>query len=366
MPPKDTLWDLDPHTQAKHIILEKYLSAWIPILSSNSERLVIFDGFAGPGEYKNGELGSPIIAIDTLLKHSARLANQVEFIFVEDDARRREHLEKLIQKRYQVPIRYRIFAGTFIDTLPNVLQYVDSNRTFAHTPTFALLDPFGFSHTPMDTITQLMQRPKFEVLITFMYEWINRFIDVDYTDKAEQYDGLFGSPNWRELVDSSANPAEREQLIHDFYRNQLRTAANIRYIRSFGMQSERGGTVYYLFFGTNHLLGLRKMKEAMLHVAPNGTYQFSDRTDPNQLVFFNQLDYRVLQQQLKQQFAGQTVSLKAIEQYVLEETPFINYKKEALRPLELASPPGITVISSKTNRSRGTFADVNEIKIHFP
>lgn len=30
--PKETIWEIEPHTQAKHEILRRYLSAWFPIL----------------------------------------------------------------------------------------------------------------------------------------------------------------------------------------------------------------------------------------------------------------------------------------------------------------------------------------------
>ena len=61
--PIETLWEIDPHTRAKHEILQRYLEAWFPILSSYHHRIVYIDGFAGPGRYKGGELGSPIIAL---------------------------------------------------------------------------------------------------------------------------------------------------------------------------------------------------------------------------------------------------------------------------------------------------------------
>jgi hypothetical protein len=34
MPVRTTHWELQPHTKAKHEILERYLEAWLPILSS--------------------------------------------------------------------------------------------------------------------------------------------------------------------------------------------------------------------------------------------------------------------------------------------------------------------------------------------
>jgi hypothetical protein len=49
MAEQETVWKIDPHTQAKHRILQRYLQAWLPIMSKYNGRLVIVDGFAGPG-----------------------------------------------------------------------------------------------------------------------------------------------------------------------------------------------------------------------------------------------------------------------------------------------------------------------------
>ncbi|MGL5826279.1 MAG: three-Cys-motif partner protein TcmP, partial [Nocardioides sp.] len=75
-------WDYPPHTQAKHAILANYLGAWYPILSSTRGRILYLDGFAGRGRYQGGEPGSPIIALDRLLGHSAwdRMKHR-EFVF---------------------------------------------------------------------------------------------------------------------------------------------------------------------------------------------------------------------------------------------------------------------------------------------
>ena len=49
---KDTVWELEPHTRAKHEILKRYLQAWVPILSLGRFPKVLYvDGFAGPGIY---------------------------------------------------------------------------------------------------------------------------------------------------------------------------------------------------------------------------------------------------------------------------------------------------------------------------
>lgn len=44
------LWDMEPHTHGKHIVLRAYLNAWLPILGMTQGRILFIDAFAGPGQ----------------------------------------------------------------------------------------------------------------------------------------------------------------------------------------------------------------------------------------------------------------------------------------------------------------------------
>ena len=80
--PRKTVWELEPHTRAKHEILRRYLQAWMVILSQGRfPEILYIDGFAGPGEYAGGETGSPITPLfeeegnlrgSALIAHSTR------------------------------------------------------------------------------------------------------------------------------------------------------------------------------------------------------------------------------------------------------------------------------------------------------
>ncbi|MFN3485033.1 MAG: three-Cys-motif partner protein TcmP [Planctomycetota bacterium] len=92
--PTETLWEIDPHTAAKHEILQRYLEAWFPILGSQHQHVVYIDGFAGPGRYKGGELGSPIIALNVAANHRKTLGGELVFWFIDERADRIEHLKR--------------------------------------------------------------------------------------------------------------------------------------------------------------------------------------------------------------------------------------------------------------------------------
>jgi three-Cys-motif partner protein len=336
-------------------------------------KIIFLDGFAGPGEYKNGELGSPIIAIDTFLNHSYEQIRdkEVMFIFIEQDEKRCEHLNQLLLRRkndHRFPEKasYQVLQGNFNETMDQVLTELEK-RQLSLAPTFAFIDPFGYSHTPMKTIKRLMSHKGCEVLINFMYEEINRFLTADYTNKAEQYDALFGSSDWKKIAQDTSNvkktketAKERMISLHDLYQEQLKTIAGARYVRSFRMKNKHNATDYFLFFATNSLRGMDKMKCSMCKVDPSGSYEFSDFTNPHQLMLFKpEPDYTLLQKMLRENFKNKIVDIKTIESYIIADTPFCTsgYRTYALKPMEKAKPAQIEVISSGPNRKFGQYPD---------
>ncbi len=47
--PSDTTWKIEPHTQAKHEILRRYLGGWFPILDLEMAELYILMVFVALG-----------------------------------------------------------------------------------------------------------------------------------------------------------------------------------------------------------------------------------------------------------------------------------------------------------------------------
>jgi three-Cys-motif partner protein len=353
--PQTTIWPIDRHTQAKHEILRRYLEAWLPILVQHFQRARIIDGFAGPGEYKGGQPGSPLIALDVLLKHpteAVRKAVQkgtIELIFIEQEARRSKHLQQLLDDQRQklacpLHLQTSIITGTFAGEMEKILQVMQRQHREGNTvPTFVFIDPFGYSHTPLNLIKSILSLPSCEVLITFMAEEVNRFLDVDYRTKEQQYDDLFGTDEWRHITQETTNPTDRMRRQHDLYHRQLLNVGKARYARSFRMRNKHNATDYFLFFATNSQKGLLEMKRAMWKVDLTGSFEFSDFSNPYQPLLLTEPNYTDLQQRLSKEFQGKTVLIDVIEEYVLAETPYLTCKKAALLPMETASPPQIRV-----------------------
>ncbi|WP_308048517.1 three-Cys-motif partner protein TcmP [Streptomyces sp. TRM72054] len=91
--PKEAVWERDPHTAAKHDLLQQYLKAWAPILLSRHDVISHAEGFAGAGIYKRGEPGSPVIAYEVFADALHRFPKRIRVILMEEDARRVKELQ---------------------------------------------------------------------------------------------------------------------------------------------------------------------------------------------------------------------------------------------------------------------------------
>jgi three-Cys-motif partner protein len=356
--PRTTIWKLEPHTRAKHEILRRYLQAWTPILTQGGfPKVAYVDGFSGPGQYEDGEDGSPIIALKAALDHAARVRGTVIFLFIEENTDRADFLRQLVAA-LTLPSNFvvQIEGGkTFQQAYEDFRRaHIDRNRRLP--PTFAFIDPFGWKGVPFSVIKSIVSQPSSELLLTFMYEEINRFIGLP--DQDANFDAFFGISEWRSGI-GLTTPSERNRFLHDLYLRQLKSAAHAKYVRSFQMRNASGSTDYFLFYATNNLLGLKKMKEAMWKVDRSGEFTFSDATDPNQMVLFaSEPRYGHLRDQILAKFAGREPTVKDIEEFVVAETAFreTHYKQQVLKSLELADPPGLVALNPPAQRRKGTYA----------
>jgi three-Cys-motif partner protein len=322
-----------------------------------NQRVLYIDGFAGPGSYAGGEDGSPLIVLKSARDHRARPDDEVVFIFIEKDEKRYEHLVATIDEiKPTLPLSFKISCvhGVFDDEMTEALDGLEKQKaTIA--PSLVFIDPFGFSHTPFRTVKRIMQNPHCEILVTFMYEEINRFLN--HPDHVETYDLLFGTREWRKVMEID-NPAERRRAIHDIYRDQLKNAG-VEHVRSFEMLNQGNRTDYFLFFGSHNLRGLEKMKEAMWKADPLGTFQFSDFTEANKTakLFSAEPNFEQLKRMIVGRFNKQKTSLEDLRNFVVSETPFLgsHFKIQILKPMEAKGE--LSIVEAKESRRKGTFPD---------
>ncbi|MCX6169358.1 MAG: three-Cys-motif partner protein TcmP [Ignavibacteriales bacterium] len=350
--PKETLWEIEPHTLAKHKILENYLKAWYPIISKYNDKLNYIDGFSGPGRYSKGEPGSPLIVIDVIRNHITEYKKEINILCIEERIDRVEHLNGEI-KKIDLPsnIHVNVIMGKFHEVIGFLLEKLDSeNKLLA--PTFVFIDPFGFSGIPFSVVRRLLSIPKVEVLITFMVDSINRFIDT--YGAGDHINEAFGSDEASRIVSFSAN---RIKDLQNLYQKQLEGLVD--FVRYFEMCDKNDKTIYYLFFASKNKLGHLKMKEAMWKVDAEGDYKFSDATDQHQVILFRKDNFDLLLQEIKTKFSSQKIDVIEVRKYVQEATPFID--KHLTGALKLGEESSIITVETLkkdgSKRKKGTFPD---------
>lgn len=333
---KDILWPLKRHTLAKHQILRWYLDAWLPILGAGRwarDDLVLIDGFAGPGRYRTGEKGSPLIMLDAYLEHSAQLDARCHLFFIEEHTGRAEHLRNEVAK-YTLPssVTVDVITGSFEVEFPQLIDRLVAE--FAQLPpTFAFIDPFGAGQIRVALSTPLLAVPRCELLVYVPVAHLARF--VDHPDLEGTLNSVYGSEAWRAATKTPVLE-ERTKILHDLFLAEVERHADL--VRSFEITPDVGHNTYYLFFGTNSERGLQRMKDAMWRVDPHGGTRFRDTTTVDHPVLFEQdPDFGRLLEMLRDHFGTRWFTIEQAETFTLRETPFRDnghLKRPTLKPAE--------------------------------
>lgn len=349
MPPKTVLWPLEPHTEGKHRVLRHYLDAWLPILMSSNQTVLLIDAFAGPGRYQGGENGSPLIALDAFVSHrNIPPSRRLNFVFIEKDKNRADHLrEVLSQKQDQLPetCSIQVVNGTFTEEMSSALDTIEAhNRTMA--PAFVMIDPFGVSDTPMDLIARILRNQKSEAYISFMSRDINRFNSVPEFEVA--LNGLFGCEDWK-VGWEMANGPEKIEFFYNLYESQLK-ASGAEYVLRFDL-FEKEELMYALFFATKNDLGCDRMKQAMWRVAPFGDFQFKS-APMNQMTFGPSfVDFGALDDVLIQNFGMNiAVSVDDLDQFMRSDKTLFHSGQLRSRLAQMERMGTLEIVKSSRRR----------------
>lgn len=358
-----TTWPLPAHTAAKHRLLRAYLGGWYPILARWEGQVIYLDAFAGPGVYRGGEPGSPIVALKTLLEHS-RLPSlgscEFRFNFLEPNRDRltqlRAEIAKLKTARGGFPanVVVRPRQDTFEDAARSIVAWLEEHGR-QMPPTFAFIDPFGPKGLPMHVIRDLLDARKCEVCIHFMLGFVNRWIRSGRPDS--HVAGLFGTDDYRQA--EMMRGARRQRFLLDLYQRQLREYAGFRYVTSFNLFGLRNQWISAIVYGTNSERGMEVMKTAKWRVDPVRGGRFSDRDHATgQLHLFGdpQTITHTLQLEITNRFRGARIPVADVARFVVLETEFgPQHWRGALREMEVAGE--LRVVTAVPGRRTGQFPD---------
>jgi three-Cys-motif partner protein len=354
--PEATIWEIEPHTLAKHEILTRYLDAWFPILASWNTKVLFIDGFAGPGTYTGGEPGSPLLAVGAARKRENMLKNStVMFLFNEADKARHDELHaRLDEVETELPKNFQLYIqhGEFADFAQQMVINRGDRRLV---PTFAFVDPFGWAGVPLKLIADLTRDQRSELFILFSFNSVNRWIK--HPKQQHNMRDLFGCDDY--LRADGMPPPQRKEFLASLYEQQLRDVGKFLYISRFEMIEKTGHTSYFLYHCPRSLKGLGVMRSAMWKIDPLTGRQFSDRVAGLESMFEGPMAFD-LEDRLMAQFSGQTVPIQTLQDFVLTGSLFApeHLKKRTLKPMQ---DKGL-IVEVIGQKKRGTFPPGVEVR----
>lgn len=244
-------------TYLKHFFLEQYLETVAFHIGYFQSEFVYVDCFSGPWRHDDEDLAdtSIRISLDKLNYVRNGLAAQkrhpaINAIFIEKDPTAFAALQQAVL-RHRGSVRATTLPGEFESNIPQILSAID--KKFA----FLFVDPTGWN-VSMDAIRPLLTHQPGEIVINFMYDFINRFLNSSDVSTEESLDRFFGCREWRALRERT----DRETAIVELYSERVRAVGGFAYVTSTKILKPLHQRAYFhLIYATRSPKGIEKFRD---------------------------------------------------------------------------------------------------------
>lgn len=355
---KGAEWNPPKHSGIKERILSEYLTVWFTALSKSYRAVFYIDGFAGPGIFSNGMVGSPIIALERAFEAWEKREGKQDFLLVfseKDEATLKElsrNLGRCYKKLYagckqqilmRKNLRFWVGGSSFQDLVNEIEEAVSFDKWRA--PLFAFIDPYGCD-IPFSCVLKLLKPQKSELMITFMAQGLLRSRN---SIKPETLERIFG--------ERLSNSELTYPGVMEKYKQKIKEETNC-FVVSFEIVNSKSSPQYHLLHVTHHKKGVTKIKEIMQKVS-NSPFKFSnDPREKWQLTLF-QNPIKDFYEKLQQIFGGREVTVSNLFDTFVATDKY-SWTEKSIREFlkELEKDGKIQVQPKKVNgkkRKRGTF-----------
>ena len=249
-------------TKAKHYILRHYLQELAFKVLRFSD-IAYVDGFSGPWESKTGDFAdsSFMIAISVLCDAQRLVGEQtgkrrrICCFFSESNRTAFDQLAAAVAPFHRPEEQFEIktFLGRFEDAVGDIESFVGNSFPLI------FIDPTGWTGYPFEKIKRLFARAKCEVLINFMYEFVNRFSNSDDEETVASLDPILGGPGWREKLDMSL---PRGLAVEKLFRETLKSVCGFDFVVSTRIdKSTAERPHFFIAYGTKSREGLKAFRK---------------------------------------------------------------------------------------------------------
>ncbi|WP_316214437.1 three-Cys-motif partner protein TcmP [Bradyrhizobium sp. SZCCHNR2035] len=249
-------------TKAKHFILRSYLQALaFKVLRYYS--ITYIDGFSGPWQTRTEDFSdsSFMIAI-SVLKEAQRTINfqtqrrsRVRCFFSESNPQAYRQLASAVAP-YNTPqdgFEIETCCSEFEDAIPKIAS------TLGDTFPLIFIDPTGWTGYSFERVAPLFDRPKCEVLINFMYDFVNRAASMSDAKTVASLDPILGGSGWESRLDPTL---PRGLAAEQLFRRTLSTTGKFPFVVSTKIdRSTADRPHFFIVYGTKSRDGLKEFRE---------------------------------------------------------------------------------------------------------
>jgi len=304
----------DDATKLKLDIFGESFEEWLPVFNNDryTEKVYIFDFFAGSGTDANNNWGSPLILLDKAKgierKYCLKAKKEIIFIFNEaltdKSIELKENVDNYIKdckdKHNCTDCVYDYSIGNFKfqDIFSN--NAIKNILTNKHYGKFILLDQYGFKEIDDIIFNQLISFPKTDFIFFISSSFIRRFKE---------------HPNITKYIDTSKisfdnkKPNEIHRAVADYFRDIIPQDKEY-YLHHFSIRKEaKKGNYYGLIFGSNHTLGMEKfLKVCWRHDNFSGEANYNIDNNFEEGTLFFQPENNVKKDTIKQEIKNHILS----------------------------------------------------------
>jgi len=250
----------------KHQLLESYLEKLMLIVGAAAKRLgrieiCYVDCFSGPWGTSELESTSIATSLRTMARCKQKLAQlgvdaTMRALYIERDDQAYANLKTYLDQATPPEIASACRHGDFVDLRSDILSWA-GNTAF----TFFFIDPKGWKSIGIEKLKPLLERPRSEFLINFIYDFINRTASMrEWQAEIAEFLGVSV-----EAVQQLQNlsPQDRESKLLGHYRASLKATlppqkspftARTAYVRVLDTKRERAK--YHLVYLSSHPKGI--------------------------------------------------------------------------------------------------------------
>ncbi len=271
-----------PHTQAKLDLYRSYLEKYLPILTlaKGISKINLYDIFCGIGLYKDGNLGSPMISVETINKTNKLVDSkgwkrkQINLTINDGSEEKIENVKKLL-KEVNISNCKINFHNLDADDMLNLASSEIANFSNSER-SLVFIDPYGYSKIDKQKILSLLSNGHTEIVLFLPTMQMYRFSEVALTDLERKcYEDL------RRFILEFIPSTDNFQNIFEFINAVTKAFSFSERFYSCSHYIERGkGNYYAIFFITSNIYGLERMIEVKWKQDPSHGKGFVRKKQP--------------------------------------------------------------------------------------